>query len=109
MITHCDKLKPLKGEVWRYYDGCRLPDGTGTKWVIWSSDDRTPIDSPRFLIVYAAGCKWCRKFWGWTYDLPKAAKTARAMARKGCPHCEKRLKPRVYKKLQKYLAKKVDG
>lgn len=99
---HQKKLKPIpeNGKLW---DGYR-----GNRRVIWSSHEGKKTEG-HLVEVFAAGCRWCNQWWGWTIHYPVAARIAKAMSRRGCPRCKKNLSEKRYKKVQKLIRKKLDS
>lgn len=99
--VHSKKLSPIPedGKLWDGYRGNHL--------VIWSTQDTKRHG--RLIEVFAAGCRCCNQWWGWTIHYRKAAKTAKAMKKFGCPRCKKRLSEKKYKKLQKRIREYLDS
>lgn len=93
------KLRPLGDESTCYGAGYR-----GHRFVEWRLVYATKGDTSRTFEEYAAGCRFCLQFWGWTPDLGKAIRLACAMDIKGCPHCEKRLSARRMTALRKHVS-----
>ncbi|PNX50111.1 MAG: hypothetical protein BV458_13760 [Thermoplasmata archaeon M9B2D] len=94
------KLKPIP-EDGRLQDGYR-----GNHFVIWSMQDTKKVG--KLIEIFAAGCRHCNQWWGWTIHYAKAAKLARTMGKVGCPRCKKRLSEKKYKKLQKRIREYLD-
>jgi hypothetical protein len=93
--VHKKKLEPIP-EDGRLFDGYR-----GNRFVIWVFTETKRVG--RGIELFGAGCRHCNQWWGWTIHYRKAAKTAKAMKKFGCPKCKKRLSEKKYKKLQKRI------
>jgi len=107
-VVYTKKMKPVD-EYWKHHEGCRLPNGRGTKWIAWSFDEKSYGAKHGPFTIYASGCVHCNQYWGWTIDIRKAMKLVKAMKYRGCPKCKKRLSEKKYKKLQKIIKKNVDS
>ena len=88
------RLRPLP-DSWQYGAGYR-----GFRFVEWRLVYATRGDPDRAFEEYAAGCRFCLQFWGWTPDLDYAKRMACAMGLKGCPRCAKRLSKKKFRALE---------
>lgn len=91
------RLRPIPSEGMRYGTGYR-----GWRFVEWHLKYAQHGDPTRVFEEYAAGCRFCFQFWGWTYDLEQAKRAACGMGIAGCPRCAKRLSPKKLRALKKH-------
>ena len=94
---HTEKLKPLKGKQWDYWDHYR-----GNVNINWNFADSDVRDS-RPITLFSGRCVVCGKWWGWSFNLSAVEKMVRIMTRVGCPRCAKRGKAKKQKRLRKEL------